>query len=151
MSVNIRKATVEDLPAIRNLVKELAIYERAEIELTASIEEYISSFNSGWFESQVAENEEGIIGMILYYETFSTWKGKMLYLEDFYVKPKFRGQNIGQQLFVTFLKTARHKGCKLTKWQVLDWNDPAVKFYEKNKATIEKEWWNGKIIFDQTN
>jgi len=85
--------------------------------------------------------------MTLYYMTFSTWKGKMLYLEDFVIKKGFRRLGIGQLLFDAFLETAREKGCKLTKWQVLDWNETALKFYEKNNAIIEKDWWNGKIIF----
>jgi len=87
--------------------------------------------------------------MALYYMTYSTWKGRMLYLEDFVVQEAFRKAGIGQQLFDGFLQEANNKGCKLVKWQVLDWNVPAIKFYEKNKAIIEKEWWNGKILFIQ--
>ncbi len=79
--------------------------------------------------------------------TFSTWKGKMLYLEDFVVKEAFRKKGVGQVLWNKYIDIAKEKDCALVKWQVLDWNEPAVKFYEKNGATIEKEWWNGKIIF----
>jgi GNAT superfamily N-acetyltransferase len=86
--------------------------------------------------------------MVIYYETFSTWKGRMLYLEDFYVKETARRFGVGQKLFNAFHETAREKDCKITKWQVLDWNIPAVKFYKKNNAIIEKEWWNVKIFLE---
>jgi GNAT superfamily N-acetyltransferase len=87
------------------------------------------------------------VGMTVFYRTFSTWKGVTLYLEDFYVTPEYRQHGIGQQLFDAFVDTARQMGCRQTKWQVLDWNEPALRFYEKNGAVIEKEWWNGKIYF----
>jgi GNAT superfamily N-acetyltransferase len=79
--------------------------------------------------------------------TYSTWKGRMLYLEDFVVKERSRRQGIGQLLFDAFLAEAKARGCRLAKWQVLDWNTPAVNFYEKQSAIIEQEWWNGKILF----
>ncbi|MEL6718272.1 MAG: GNAT family N-acetyltransferase [Bacteroidota bacterium] len=145
---NIRKATYEDLPEIHRLVRELAIYEKAEHEFVATLEDYQENWKSGVYEAIVAENEAGnIIGMALYYLTYSTWKGRMLYLEDFVVDTAYRKKGIGQQLFDGYLAAAKEKNCNLTKWQVLDWNDPAVNFYVKNGATIEKEWWNGKILF----
>lgn len=142
----IRKATLEDLPAIHELVRELAIYEKAEEEFTATLSDYESDFKENIFEALVAEKEDRIVGMALYYMTYSTWKGKMLYLEDFVVNEALRRTGIGQQLFDAVLNVARTKGCRLLKWQVLDWNEPAISFYEKNKATIEKEWYNGKLF-----
>ncbi len=150
MSVIIRKAQKKDLPFIHELVRELAIYEKAEEEFIASLEEYEKDFEEGVFESIVAEAEGQIAGMVLYYMTYSTWKGRMLYLEDFVVGEKFRRRGIGQQLFDAFLEAAKTEGCRLVKWQVLDWNQPAIDFYEKNNATIEKEWWNGKLFFKST-
>ncbi len=144
----IRKATVADLPAIHGLVRELAVYEKAGPEFIATLEEYREDFKQGVFEAQVAELDGQIVGMALYYMTYSTWKGKMLYLEDFVVKDSYRGKGIGQRLFDAFLEEARKKHCRLVKWQVLDWNTPALRFYEKNKAIIEKEWWNGKIFLN---
>ena len=85
--------------------------------------------------------------MTLYYMTYSTWKGKMLYLEDFVVKADQRNKGIGQLLFDAFIEVAKAKKCRMVKWQVLDWNEPAIRFYEKNNATIETEWWTAKIIF----
>ncbi len=142
----IRKATLEDLPAIHGLVRELAIYEKAEEEFTATLSDYESDFKENIFEALVAEKEDRIVGMALYYMTYSTWKGKMLYLEDFVVNEALRRIGIGQQLFDAVLNEAKTKGCRLLKWQVLDWNEPAIGFYEKNKATIEKGWYNGKIF-----
>lgn len=154
MNIQIRPATVDDLPAIHALVHELAVYENAPEQHTATIEEYKRDFEAGIFESQVAvdtDNTEGgqIIGMIFYYMTYSTWRGRMLYLEDFVVTENYRKYGVGQMLFETFLDVAHQKDCFLTKWQVLDWNTPAVNFYEKNKAIIEKEWWNGKIFLKE--
>lgn len=76
-----------------------------------------------------------------------TWRGKFIYLQVFVVKEALRQEGIGQLLFDEVVSIAKQSGAKLLKWQVLDWNTPAVKFYEKNRAMIEKEWWNGKIMF----
>ncbi|MCR9099905.1 MAG: GNAT family N-acetyltransferase [bacterium] len=146
MQINIRPGTADDLPAIHNLVLELAEYEKAAHEFTASLEDYRRDFREGVFEVLVAEQGQTIVGMALYYMTYSTWKGKMLYLEDFVVQGAHRRRGIGDALFDAFLETARAKGCRLVKWQVLDWNEPAIRFYRKKAATIEQEWWNGKIF-----
>ena len=146
--ISIRKAHRRDLPAIHGLVRELAIYERAEAEFIASIEEYEQDFERGIFEAHVAELDGDVVGMALYYMAYSTWKGKMLFLEDFVVREAYRRNGIGQRLFEAFLEEARRQDCRLVKWQVLDWNEPAIKFYEKNGALIEREWWNGKLFFE---
>ena len=148
METSIRLATASDLPAVHNMVRELAIYEKAEHEFIASLTDHQEDFRSGIFEALVAENAVGVVGIALYYMTYSTWKGRMLYLEDFVIRESHRRQGIGQMLFDGFLEQARQKKCRLVKWQVLDWNQPAIDFYEKNDATIEKEWWNGKIYFE---
>lgn len=147
METSIRLAGPEDVPAIHNLVRELAIYEKAEEEFVASVDDYRRDFEAGIFEALVAENSVGVVGMALYYMTYSTWKGRMLYLEDFVVEQSHRGQGIGRRLFDGFLEQARKKECRLVKWQVLDWNEPALNFYRKYDAMIEKEWWNGKLFF----
>jgi len=142
--VNIRSADLKDLPAIIDLVIELAVFEKEPEAVTATLEQYEEAFKDCVFEGLVAEKHGYIVGMAIYYITWSTWKGKMLYLEDLYVKESHRKLGIGQKLFDAFLNEAVIKKAKLTKWQVLDWNDPAVSFYLKNKATIEKNWWNAK-------
>jgi GNAT superfamily N-acetyltransferase len=142
----IRKAEKRDIPAIHELVRELAIYERAEEQFVAGISEYERDFQEGVYQALVAEAQGQVVGMTLYYVAYSTWKGRMFYLEDFVVKQAWRRFGVGQQLFDAFLEDARQAGCRLVKWQVLDWNEPALQFYAKNNAIIEKEWWNGKIF-----
>lgn len=146
MNIHIRKAEKRDIPAIHALVRELAVYEKAEEQFVASIEEYERDFEAGVYRALVAESDGKVVGMALSYMAYSTWKGKMLFLEDFVINEAYRRYGIGQLLFDAFLEEARREGCRLVKWQVLDWNKPAIKFYEKNKAMIEKDWWNGKIF-----
>jgi GNAT superfamily N-acetyltransferase len=145
--LTIRKAGWNDLPVVHQLVRELAIYEKAEHEFIASLEDYQNGFKEQAFFVLLADVDTEVAGMALYYYTYSTWKGKMMYLEDFIVKQEYRKQGIGTELFAAFLEDSKLKNCKLVKWQVLDWNEPALRFYEKQKAIIEKEWWNGKILF----
>ena len=146
-SINVRTARPEDISGIFSLVKELAKYEHAEHEVLIDEDYYREAFTNRIFEAIVATDNDRIIGMCLYYTTFSTWKGKMLYLEDFVVKEAYRQKGVGQLLYDKLVGIAKAEGYKLMKWQVLNWNEPAIKFYEKNQASIEKEWWNCKIIF----
>ena len=146
MDTTIRDMQEKDLPQVLALVKELAVYEKEPDAVIASINTYEQAFEQGVFEGMVMLYKDKIIGMMIYYMTFSTWKGKMLYLEDFIITEQHRNKGLGQQLFNSFLKKAREKEAILCKWQVLDWNTPAVQFYKKNAAILEKEWWNGKIF-----
>lgn len=149
MQITIRKATEADLSSIYDLVKSLAIYEKAEHEITATLEDYHTDFKAGIFQAHVAEMNGKVVGMVLYYMNYSTWKGRMLYLEDFVVYEEYRRHGIGQLLWDELEAEAQRQGARLLKWQVLDWNEPAIKFYKKNNATIEKEWFNGKIFFNK--
>lgn len=147
--MKIRKATTEDMPRVWELVEELAIYEKEPEALVATVDDYIRDFEAGIFDVFLAEEEmQGVVGMALYYMTYSTWKGRMLYLEDFVVTQSHRRKGIGQLLFEAVCKEAQAQECRLLKWQVLDWNAPAVAFYEKIGADIEKNWWNGKLFFE---
>ena len=148
MSIHLRKATLEDLKSILELVHSLAAYEKEPDAVTATIGDYHEAFQKGIFEAIVAVEKEKIIGMALYYMTFSTWKGKCMYLEDFYVQPEYRDKGIGQRLFDAYIEAAIKSGARQAKWQILDWNEPALAFYRKNKAVIETNWWNGKLYFD---
>lgn len=149
MQITIRKATKADIPSIHRLVYELAEYEKAADQMTASIETYEMDFDAGWFETLVAETDKKeTIGIALYYKTYSTWRGRMVYLEDFVVQKDWRRHGVGQLLFDAFVAEAKKTGAKIVKWQVLDWNEPAIKFYKKNDAIIEQEWWNGKIFLE---
>lgn len=145
--LNIRKAVRRDIPSIYELVVSLAVYEKEPDAVVCTPEEYYSAFDNGLIKANVATIDEKVIGMALWYETFSTWKGVTLYLEDFFVEPEYRGLGIGLQLFDSFLTEAKAMNCRQAKWQVLDWNEPAIRFYEKNGAVIEKGWWNGKVYF----
>ncbi|MBK8347702.1 MAG: GNAT family N-acetyltransferase [Saprospiraceae bacterium] len=145
MEILLRKATLADMPAVYNLVYELAVYEKEPEALKIGVEAYAEAFSENLIDCVVAEKGTEIIGIALYYMTFSTWRGKSLYLEDFYVKPEHRNAGVGQQLFDAYLSEAKSRGALQTKWQVLDWNEPGINFYLKNNATIEKNWWNGKI------
>lgn len=145
-NITCRQATAADLGEVYGLVRELAIYEHALESLTFDLEGYYRCFDEGVFEAIVATTEGKIVGACVYYLTFSTWKGKMLYLEDFVVTQSYRKEGIGQKLWDAYIAKARELDCALVKWQVLDWNQPAIQFYLKNGATIEKEWWNGKIV-----
>ena len=146
--VVIRRAEVSDLVAILNLIVELAVFEKAENEVVVTLDELTKDFNDGVFQSQVAVSDsDEVLGMTLYYITYSTWKGKMMYLEDFVVSPTFRRLGIGRLLFDATISEAKRQNCKLMKWQVLDWNDSAIQFYKKYEATFENEWLNVKLFF----
>lgn len=144
--IKIRKIKVSEMQKAYELVRELAIYEKAAESFTIGLEEYNKQFEDKLFDVLVAEHNSAIIGMALYYPTFSTWKGKMMYLEDFVVQEAFRKSGVGQLLFDAFIQEAKTEDCKLVKWQVLDWNEPAINFYKKNNATIEDEWLSCKIF-----
>lgn len=150
MDFNIRKATKEDLPQVLDLVKELALYEKAPEEVTITLQELEEDgFGSNplyWII--LAENEQGILGMSFYYIRYSTWKGKCLYLEDIVVKEQYRGHKIGKILFEETIKAAKEMNAKLITWQVLDWNEPAINFYKKFNAELDGEWINGKLRFE---
>ncbi|MFN8338682.1 MAG: GNAT family N-acetyltransferase [Saprospiraceae bacterium] len=147
MDYTIKKAEKEDIAAIYGLVYELAVFEKEPEALTVTIQEYEAAFEQSLIDAFVAVYDDQIIGIALYYMTFSTWKGKCLYLEDFYVQPSYRKDGLGQKLFDAYLAEAKRLGATMTKWQVLDWNEIGLNFYAKNNAIIEKNWWNGKIFF----
>jgi len=146
MKIKVRKAKQEDIPSVYQLVKELAIYEKEPDAVTASLEDYYQDFADKIYEVLVAEEGNQIVGIAIYYMTYSTWKGKMLYLEDFVVAQSHRRLGIGQLLFDAYKAEAIEKKARLIKWQVLDWNEPAIAFYKKNGATIEKGWYNVKTF-----
>ncbi len=144
--VRIRPATEADMPAVHALVYELAVYEKAPEAVVTTAEEYRRDYQAGRFECLVAEMSGQVLGMALYFMAYSTWKGKMLYLDDLVVTEAHRRGGIGRQLFEAVLEEGRRRGCRLVKWQVLDWNTPALAFYRRYDAIIETDWWNGKIF-----
>ncbi len=140
--MNIRKAIPSDMPSVLRLIKELAKFENEPEAVEVTVENLI---NSGFkkkpdFKVYVAEKEERIVGMALFYERYSTWKGKAIHLEDLIVEKEFRGKGIGNALYTEVLKYAYKNNFKRVAWEVLDWNTPAIDFYESTGATLLKEW-----------
>lgn len=146
-NVTISEAGYSDLESIRKLVVSLAVFEKEPDAVLCTLEEYQQSYSNQDIFIYKAELDGKIVGMALYYYIFSTWKGKSLYLEDFIVDEKYRSLGIGKSLFTKVVDKAKSEGCRQMKWQVLDWNKGAVKFYEKAGANIDKTWWNGHFQF----
>ena len=151
MNITIRKAEPKDVPAMLQLVKELAAFERAP-DAVWNTEEAMLEEGFGerpYFHTFVAELPDTgeVVGLALYHWAYSSWKGKYLYLDDLYVKEMMRGNKIGQKLMNMFLKEAQAQGANLVKWQVLNWNEPAIKMYEKQGVTFDNEWIDCKIFY----
>jgi len=149
MDVVIREGEKRDLPAALQLIKELALFEKAPEEVTNTLEMMeVDGFGSNpVYGFIVAENNEEIVGMSMYYYRYSTWKGKRLYLEDLIVTEKARGAGVGKKLLDRTVKIAKENNCTGVMWQVLDWNEPAIKFYEKYGASLDGEWINCHLHF----
>lgn len=144
----IRPAQKGDEQAIMELIRGLALYEKAPDEVVNTAEELGKHlFEEGICNALVTVKDDHIVGFALFYTNYSTWKGKCLYLEDFYVLPEYRGTGIGSQLFDEVVKIAKERGVKRMDWQVLDWNEPALNFYKKKQAVLDPEWVNGRIFF----
>lgn len=151
MTIEIREAQKQDCTRLLELVHELADYERAPQEVTVTIQEFEEAgFGARpvW-KAFVAEFEGKIEGFALYYIRFSTWKGSRLFLEDFYVTEHMRGRGIGKMLFETILQEAKQKDFNGISWQVLDWNEPAITFYNKYQAGYEAGWLNASLSKEQ--
>jgi GNAT superfamily N-acetyltransferase len=150
MDFTIRKGVMEDMEGIHALVRELAEYERGLHRVTTTPESYREDFARGAFEAYVAESSGEIVGMALFCGMYSTWRGRMLYLEDFVVKEAMRGSGIGARLFETFLEEAKKRKVALVKWQVLHWNEPGINFYKKYPVVFDEEWLDCKTYFDDS-
>lgn len=139
---NIRKATEVDSPLIFDLIKKLAVYEKMENDVVTSVEELRQNiFDNKYAEVIIAEEENKPVGFALYFFNFSTFVGKPgLYLEDLFVEPEFRGKGYGKKLFVELSKIGKAKNCGRMEWSVLDWNTPAIKFYESLQAKPMNGW-----------
>jgi GNAT superfamily N-acetyltransferase len=139
----IRTAHVEDVPIILQLIRDLATYERAPHEVTATEEQLVDVLFGQRPAAEVLLAFEGRspVGFALFFHNFSTWLGRPgLYLEDLFVKPEKRGKGYGRALLVELAKIARDRGCGRMEWAVLDWNEPAIKFYRALGAKPMDEW-----------
>ncbi|QEK51500.1 GNAT family N-acetyltransferase [Pedobacter aquae] len=147
----IREAYQADCPRMLELIHELALYEKAPDEVSVTLEEFIAAGfgEKPVWKAFVAEIEGKVEGFALFYIRYSTWKGCRLYLEDFIVTEKMRGQGIGKLLFERTIQEAQEKGYKGMVWQVLDWNEPALNFYNKYEAYVESGWLNASLSTQQ--
>jgi len=149
--LTLRLAKKEDCPRLMELVNELAVFEKAGHEVTVSLKEFEDAGfgNNPVWKAFVAEEDGFIIGFALCYVRYSTWKGCRLYLEDLLVTEDYRGKGIGKLLFERALKEVNEQGYSGMVWQVLDWNEPAIKFYNKYGSAIEAGWLNASLSKEQ--
>ena len=146
---HIRNAVKAHCPAMMDLIRELAIFEKAPEQVTVSLSHFEES---GFGEKPVwwafvAEIDGVIVAMALYYIRYSTWKGQRMYLEDIIVSEAYRGQGLGAALMEALIAEAKAKQFKGMIWQVLDWNEPAIQFYKKYQAHFDPEWINVSLDF----
>ncbi|WKK79350.1 GNAT family N-acetyltransferase [Marivirga arenosa] len=151
MSVTIRKASEKDIPRTLELIQELAVYEREPDAVVVDVEELIKDGfgDNPAYGLFVAETENGIVGIALYYFRYSTWNGKVMYLEDLIVTESERGNGYGRKLLNAILEEADKLNCRLTTWQVLDWNEPSIEFYKAIGADLDEGWINCTVKQDQ--
>ena len=151
MDINIRYAVKADCERLLELIHELALYEKAPQEVTVTVEEFVNAgfgANPVW-KAFVAERDGKVLGFALFYIRYSTWKGCRLYLEDFIVTEDERGKGVGKILFERVMQEAKDKGYNGMSWQVLDWNAPAINFYNKYQANLEAGWLNASFATEQ--
>jgi len=144
MDVTLRKATEDDFPAIMGLIRELAIFENGLERVKNTVEQMQEERD--FFHCYLAEKDGEAVGMALYFFAYYTWVGKTLYLDDLYVKEKYRGNKIGSLLMQKMMDVAKEEKCKRLRLQVLHWNDKAIEFYKKSGFIVDKEWYNCDIV-----
>ncbi len=147
ISYEIRQGEEKDIPDLMALIRELAEFEKAPEKVANSEALLMRDWKEHRaFDFLVAESEGKVVGISLYYPRYSTWNGRCYYLEDLYVKPEMRGMGAGKALLLATVEEAKKAGAGRLDWQVLDWNESAVRFYESLGTHIEKEWWNCKLV-----
>jgi GNAT superfamily N-acetyltransferase len=149
--MTIRKGNPEDMKALLGLIQELANFEKEPDAVLVTVEDLIrDGFGTtplfhvfvAEIESDPADCDNGvqIVGIALYYYRYSTWKGKTIHLEDLVVKDKMRGMGLGYALYSEIIKQGKKDKVRRIEWNVLDWNTPALKFYEKSGAKVSSDW-----------
>ena len=155
MKFTIRRAVITDCAQMMDLIRELAVFEKAPDAVTVTQEHFTESGfgkNPVW-QAFVAgtpvagRKEEKLVGLSLYYIRYSTWKGQRLYLEDLIVTQEARGKGVGKKLFDRTLQEAKDLRLNGMTWQVLEWNEPAILFYQRYGADIESGWLNCNLTF----
>ena len=138
----IRKGQKEDMPAVLELIKELAVFEKEPDAVVVTVDDLVRDgfSNNPLFHTFIAEAEGQIVGMALYYYRYSTWKGKTIHLEDLIVKEKSRGTGAGYALYSEIMAQGKKDNVRRIEWNVLDWNTPAIDFYNKSGAKLLEDW-----------
>lgn len=152
MQVHIRNARPDDVPLILELIRDLATYERAPNDVTATDEQLreVLFGPKPAAEVRLAFENDVAVGFAVFFHNFSTWLGKAgLYLEDLFVRPEHRGKGYGRALLVDLARIAREHGCGRMEWAVLDWNDPAIQFYRTLDAKPMDEWTVFRLTTDE--
>ena len=148
--MNIRKGQPEDMSAVLGLIQELAIFEKEPDAVLVTVEDLVRDgfgpqplFNVfvAEVESENDKEKKEIVGIALYYYRFSTWKGKTIHLEDLVVKESMRGTGLGYALYSEIIKQGKKDKVRRVEWNVLDWNTPAIDFYEKSGAKVLRDWY----------
>jgi GNAT superfamily N-acetyltransferase len=140
--VSIRPATVEDVPLLSAMIRELAEFER-DLKSVVTTDADLARDGFGpdpKFQALIAEWEQQPAGYALFFYFYSTWRGRQIYLEDLFVRPQFRGRGIGKRLLAATARVAADNNCRGMRWEVLDWNHPAVEFYKSLGAEFLDEW-----------
>lgn len=143
--MKIRKGKKEDMQGVLALIQELAVFEKEPDAVLITVEDLVrDGFGANpLFHVFVAEAENDpaeIVGIALYYYRYSTWKGKTIHLEDLVVKETMRGTGLGYALYSEIMKQGKKDQVRRVEWNVLDWNTPAIDFYEKSGAKILDDW-----------
>lgn len=148
LEIKITSAQTQDLTDIYQLIKALALFEKEPNEPTVTFNQFSKDFKTGYDCLVAKTSSEKIVGIALYFFGYSTWKGKMLYLDDLVVHADFRQQKIGSKLFNAIVALAQQENANQLRWQVLDWNEPAIKMYKKINADFYTDWWTCKLEAD---
>jgi GNAT superfamily N-acetyltransferase len=150
--LKIRNANANDIPLVLQFIRELAEYEKAPEQAVATAEDMRRDGFTGnpKFRVLIAEWQNEPAAFALFFYHYSTWMGRTtLFLEDVFVRPRFRGKGIGKALLLRLAKVAVDEGCGRFEWQVLDWNTPAIQFYESLGAKVMKEWLTMRVSGDE--
>jgi len=150
-NLKIRDAEKKDVGQVLYMIKELATFEREKYAVKITEEELLEDGfgDNPLYKCIVAEYKGDVIGFALYYIRYSTWQGKTVFLEDFLVEDKYRSMGVGKLLFEEMISIAKRLKVRQMSWQVLDWNEGAIRFYKKYEADFFEEWLNVRMLFPQ--
>ena len=144
-TIEIRIGTRSDLPAALEMIRDLAAFERAAEQVVVGLGDFETFLDQSLFQFLIANCDGEPAGLALYYVAYSTWKGPIVYLDDFVIREPFRQRGVGSRLFGALVEHCRELGVKQLRWHVLEWNEPAIRFYRKHGAELDMEWTAGRL------